>query len=93
MSNSRYPTLVQVLPLFHFLIQKQSLYLNLDASANPGFVETLPVYDLKPKTLVTATFESRKKLLKYFSIANSPDALQPIATSKLILLCIYRQCI
>ena len=82
MGNTKYPTISHVLPFFHLLIHKHNSYLRCKTA------EDRPNYDVllasgKPKSLIDAVLEARKKLLKYFFIASSHESIHSVATSSL----------
>jgi hypothetical protein len=80
MGNEKYPTIAQVLPFFNLLLHKQNVYLGCrNLSEKPNFI-TLEASG-KPKVLTNAVYMSRKKLAKYFHMADSAESLHSIATS------------
>ncbi|KZS09848.1 Uncharacterized protein APZ42_025826 [Daphnia magna] len=82
MGNTRYPTISQVFPFFHLIIHKHNAYLGCKAMENPDLI-TLESSG-KPKILIEAVLEARKKLMKYFYMANTSDSLHYVSTANLL---------
>lgn len=88
MCNARYPTIAQALPFFYLLLQRLNCYLGVqNLNETPNFSEL----EKKGKSdaITNAAWLGKRKLLKYFYMASSADAIHSVATSKLYLLVSY----